>query len=164
MPDQYCVIALGASLDEGEHGAAELLLVGVVRLLGDLFRETVEAVLDDLVGRRVHDLGSGSARALGVDEREGGREGGLANQREGLEEVLLFLAREADDDVGREGEVWHRGAQPRDELEVLLARVAAVHGLQDARRAALDREVEVGHHRGGLRHGGDDLVGEVLGV
>ena len=79
-------------------------------------------------------------------------------------EVVLGLAREADDDVGAEGDVGDRRAHAVDELEVALARVGAAHRLEDARRARLERQVDVLADRVALGDRGDHRLAEVLRV
>ena len=53
------------------------------------------------------------------------------------------LAREPDDHIGREREVRDGLAQSRDQIQVVLARVAPLHRRQDARRTRLHRKVQV---------------------
>ena len=164
VPHENAGVTLRGPLDENFDGRAEVPLVGLVSQFRDDLGKSVEAPLDDLARGRVDDLGRRGSRALGVDEGEGGRESDLPHEREGLLEVLGRLAGEADDDVGRKRDARHGRTQPVDEVEVSLAGIAAMHGLEDARRAALHGEVQVRHDPRGLCHGGYDLIGEVLGV
>src|SRR3989475_10738572 len=73
----------------------------------------------------------------------------LLEHVERLLEIRLSLAREPHDQVRRERHLRHRVADLTHELEVALARVAAVHALENAVRTRLEREVEVLAH---LRH------------
>ena len=73
-------------------------------------------------------------------------------------EVLFGLAGKANDDVGREGDVRNGRAEPIDQCEVLLPRVAAVHCLEDARGPRLHGKVEVRHNGRDLGHRGYRLV------
>ena len=99
-----------------------------------------------------------------VDERERMVEADEVDQREGVGEVGLGLAREPDDDVGRERDVGHRLADALDQRQVALARVGAPHRLQDPRRSRLHRQVELLAHRVALGHGLDHVGAHVLGV
>ena len=56
-----------------------------------------------------------------------------ADHIERVGEVLLGLAREPDDDVGRHGDVRDRVADPIEPPQVALAPVGTLHRLQDAR-------------------------------
>ena len=110
---------------------------------------------------------SGHRRRFGslprrVDERERAVVGDLLDDLERLLEVLLGLAREADDDVGRQREVRDRGAELVHEPQVALAAVGAPHRLEDAGRARLQRQVRVLADRVALRHRGDHVAAEVL--
>ena len=60
--------------------------------------------------------------------------------------------------------VRHRVAELGDQLEVALARVAAVHALEDAVGAGLERQVEPLAHLGDVAHRADQLGREVVGV
>ena len=79
-------------------------------------------------------------------------------------EVGVGLAREADDDVGGDGEVVDRVASRREPLEVALGRVAAVHAGQRAVTPRLQRQVQVLAHARALRHRRDRVGAKVLGV
>ena len=59
--------------------------------------------------------------------------GDLLGDFERLREVLLGLAREADDDVGAQRHVGHVLADHRDAIEVAAAVIRAAHRLQDPR-------------------------------
>ena len=128
-------------LDEALH-ALDLLLVG-------------DAVLQR---RRL------GAAAGGEDEGEGAVVADLLGHLERLAEVGLRLAREADDDVRGERHVRDVLADQRDAVEVALARVGAPHGLEDAARAGLQRQVDVLADRRELGVGADHVLAHVLRV
>jgi hypothetical protein len=71
-----------------------------------------------------------------------------------LEEVLLGLPGKADDHIGREVDLRHRGPQPLDELDKLVPGVASMHSLEDRIGTGLKREMEVARD---LRVRGQDL-------
>ena len=78
-------------------------------------------------------------------ERIGLREADRADDGKGRAELLLRLPREADDDVRRQRDVGSGAANALDQLEILRARVLAVHGRENAIRAGLERQVQVRH-------------------
>src|SRR4051812_26396174 len=100
----------------------------------------------------------------GVDERERAVVADLLDDLERLAEIGFGLAREADDDVGSEREVRDRVAHALDEGQVALPRVRAAHRLEDARRAGLQRQMNLLTHRGAFRHRRDHGLAEVLRV
>ena len=98
------------------------------------------------------------------DEGEGAVVADLLADLERLREVLLGLAREADDDVGGDRAVGHVLADERDAVQVAPAVVGAAHRLEDRARARLQRQVDVLADRGQLGVGADDVLAHVLGV
>ena len=69
--------------------------------------------------------------AGGEDEGVGAVVGGGGGHLEGLGEVVLRLAREADDDVGGHGQVVDAGPGRGQAVEITLGRVTPAHGGQD---------------------------------
>jgi hypothetical protein len=116
----------------------------------------------DLFGHLVRHRGGLGAAPGRVDEGEGAVVADLLDDLHRLLEVALGLAREADDDVGRQGQVGDPGTQLVDEPQIALAPVRAPHRLQDPRRAGLQREVRVLADRLAFRHGRDHVPPEVL--
>ena len=123
-------------------------------------RSTLTSCGDESVGERRR-LGAAARRE---DEREGAVVADLVDDLERLREVRLGLAREADDDVGRQRAVGHVLADQRDAVEVALAVVGAAHRLEDPRRARLQRQVDVLAERGELGVRAHDVLAHVLGV
>ena len=109
--------------------------------------QSLEPLVLDLVGHLVGQRGRLGAVAGRVDEREGAVVAHLLDDLERLREVVLGLAREADDDVRPERDARDRGAQLVDEGEVAVAVVGAAHRLQDPARAGLQRQVDVTRRR-----------------
>ena len=126
--------------------------------------EAFEPLVLDLVGDLVGQLGRLGAATRRVDEREGAVVAHLLHDLECLPEVVLGLAREADDDVGAEREAGNRVAQLGDERQVALAVVGAAHQLQEPARPRLERQVDVLADRAAVGHGRDHGVAEVLRV
>src|SRR5438552_11232501 len=106
-------------------------------------------------------LGPGARR---VDEGESTVEADLLDDLERLAEVVLGLTGEAHDDVRREREVGDRCPKLPDEPQVALARVRPSHRLEDAARPRLEGQVGVLAHRVAVRHRGDHVAAEVLGM
>src|SRR6185437_3963814 len=71
---------------------------------------------------------------------------------------------EADDDVGGDGGIRDGRPDPVQDGLVTVPAVGAPHGLQDPVGTRLKRHVQAGHDVGRLRHGVDDVVGEIPGV
>src|ERR1019366_6599794 len=126
-------------------------------------------LLQDLQAARFLGIGNG----IGVLQRGGIRprrilEGknavvpNFVKQAEGLATLGFSLAREADDHVGRNTDLLVAGSlHPGDALQILLAGIIAEHGLQYARRSALDREMHVVTERRERVNRVDDVLAEV---
>ena len=126
--------------------------------------EPLDALLFDVLR---HLVGHGrrlSPASRREDERERAVVADFLDDLERLLEVPIGLAREADDDVRRQGEVGDPSPHLVREPEVALPAVRPLHRLQDARRARLERQVCVLADRIALGHGGDQLAPKVLGV
>ena len=67
-------------------------------------------------------------------------------------EVVVGLAGEPDDDVGRHRQVGDGCPRRHQPLEVATGGIAAVHGSQDPVAPRLQREMEVFAHGGRLGH------------
>jgi len=111
----------------------------------------------------VHRRGRG-AGANGVLEDVGHVVVARLEQLARLGEVILGLAREADDDVGREIHPRHHGAERIHDFAVALARVGTVHRLEDAVAARLQRQVHVRAQLGQAAIGLDEVLLEAARV
>ncbi len=89
---------------------------------------------------------------------------GLVGDLERALEVGVGLAREPDDDVGRDREVGNRGPGRAQPFEVARRGVAAVHARQRVVAARLQRQVQVLAHVRALGHRRDRLGAQILGV
>ena len=85
-------------------------------------------------------------------------------QRDRILEVLFGLARETNNHISCDADGPARGANPRNFFEIFLARVGAPHGAQNARRAGLDRKMNVVAERGRGVDRVDDLATEIIGM
>ena len=158
---------VGAARALDEHllrGARRTALRALQRAALDDLDQPLHALALD----RVRDL-VGQLRRLGPaprreDEREGRVVADLLDDLERGAEVLLGLAREADDDVGRDRAVGDVLADHRDALHVALAVVGAAHRLQDPARARLQRQVDVLAQARQLGVRDDHLLAHVLRV
>jgi hypothetical protein len=123
-------------------------------VLGDVLGETGDALdpggdLDgiDLVGQ----VESLRAVLVGVAEHADGVELGLGEERLELGEVLLGLAREADDDVGADAGVRVERPDLAAQREERLPGPEAPHAPQHRRARVLEGQVEVRRDPPGLR-------------
>ena len=60
-------------------------------------------------------------------------------------EMLLGLAREADDEGRAQEDVRRESSRLLEQAQVALRRAAPAHGAEDLRMAVLERHVDVGH-------------------
>ena len=136
-------------------GEADLVLHGHERIEALL----LDGLLDLVLHRRRR-----CARPPRVDEGIGRVVADLAQEGEHLLEVLIRLAGEADDEIRRQAHVGDGRADAAHEVTVRLHRVDAVHRLEDAVAAVLDRQVDVLAEVLAVADGRDDPVREVLRV
>ncbi len=78
-------------------------------------------------------------------------------------EVLLGLAREADDKGGAQGDLGADLAPLLDPLQGALDGAGTLHQFQDARAGMLQRDIEVGQYLA-IAHQGDDVIHVRIGV
>ena len=126
--------------------------------------QPVEPLLDDLLRDLIGHRGRSRPGPRRVLERVRRIEPRPLDDVEGLREVLLGLAREPHDDVGRDRDLRDRLPDRVQPPEVALAPVGALHRLQDAVRARLQREVDVLADLLALRHRLDHVGREVVRV
>ena len=144
LPDQRLVLGAGDFVDDAE----QVLVARLLHRFLDLARQ----------------LGGGRVAALRVAEDEGVIEADLAHQLAGGGVILLGLAGKADDDIGGDGDVRAGGADAADELEIFLRRVGAMHRLEDAVGAGLQREMDVLDELRQPGEGLDQIVPEADGM
>ena len=142
----------------------ELTLVILVRCSLDNFHQTVEALENYLMRRRIVNLGGRSAGALGIDKRIGLSITDRLGKRKRLLKVFLGLAGEAHDDISRKRDIGHAIADAIDEPQIILARIASIHLFKDARRARLNCQVQLRHDGRRLGHSVDGLGQKVFRV
>ena len=124
--------------------------------------QPVEALLHDLLGDLVVERGGARARPRRVLERVRAVEPRPLDHVERVGEVLLGLAGEPHDDVGRHRDVGDGRADRLEPAQVAIAPVRAPHRLEHAIRARLQREVDVLADGRRLRHGLDHVGREVV--
>ena len=89
------------------------------------------------------------------------KSGGYLRQKVvGSAELLLRLARKADDDINPDKGIGHGSSNGRDALLELRLRVATPHQGKKFIRSALDRDMEVRLEFGRRSAKGDDFVGQ----
>ncbi len=69
----------------------------------------------------------------------------LADEVKRVFEILVGLAREADDEITGQGDIRTRCLDAGDQFDIGAAAVLAVHGAQDLVRAGLHRQMQIGH-------------------
>ena len=106
---------------------------------------------------------AGAAEASGC-ETFGLRMADFTYQAHGVFEIFFGLARETNNDVGRDGGIGDLGANTVEDAEELFGTIRALHCLEDRVRARLQRHVKARHDRRRLGHRVDDVVGERGGV
>ena len=131
-------VLLRLALDEDALHGADHAAADRGRLLVDERLQPFEPVLLDLV-RQVLELGGRRSGPRAVDEAERLIEADRPNQAQRLLEVFLGLAGVADDEVRRQRDAGPHGFELLDLRDVFRGRVAALHELQHAVRAALHR-------------------------
>ncbi len=151
-------------LDQDLHAAADEALGPLPRPALHELDEALHALALDGVGELALHLGRLGAAARREDEGEGAVVADLLHDLQRSLEVLLALAREADDDVRGDRAVRHVLADQRDPVHVALAVVGAAHPLQHRARPRLQRQVDVLAERGQARVGGDHVLAHVLRV
>src|SRR5215472_9963536 len=108
--------------------------------------EAVVALGLDLLGHgRGEIVGGGAAHRL-ILETADAIESGFVEPVEQDGEILLGLAREADDEGRAQRDVGADLAPARDARERLLLRGGAPHAAEHVRRGVLKRHVEIGQH------------------
>ncbi len=164
-PRQHGRVPPADALDQGLLAAADACLVPSQ---GGAVHHRLEAfeTLGDHVRRheaRLH-VGRSGPRTRREDEGVRAVVPGVGAQRQRGLEVVLRLAGEPHDDVGRHRQVGDGGARRGEPLEVARRGVPAPHGAQHPVAAGLQRQVQLLADLGRLRHGLDRLGPEILGV
>ena len=142
--DERLVFLPGDAIDHVEQALVALLLDGFGQLAG-------------------HVRGGGVA-AGGVAEDEGVVEADAFDGLEGGEEILFGFAREADDDVGGDGQARAGGLHALADFDEAGVFVGSAHFPQDAVRTALEREMDVGAELGQAGEGLDEVLAVADGV
>ena len=100
----------------------------------------------------------GRSGARAVFERIRLGEADRSDQRHRRLEIGLLLAGVTDDEIGREREIGPRRAQSLYQVDIVRRRVAPAHRGEHPVGTRLDRQVEIGHQRGQLAMGGDQVL------
>src|SRR5664279_3560946 len=114
------------------------------------------------IGNGVGVLQRGSVRPGRVLEGKNAIVSNFVEQAQGLAKFGFGLARETDDHVrGNTDFLVAGGLHPGDSLQVFLAGIIAKHGIQYARRSALDWQMYVVAERRDSINRVDDVLGKV---
>ena len=149
-----------------EH-ALHAALIGAVLFLRDAVGRRDERVKAHLLlraGVGVGHLRRRRADARRVDEGEHRVVAHGLDERERVVKFGVRLAGETHDDVRREHKIGHVLPRERHLRQIFLARVAAVHRVQDAVVAALHGQVHLVRALFALGHGAKELFRRVLRV
>ena len=114
--------------------------------------EALEALLNNLLGHLVIHLSGRGTGARRVLEGKRGGKARLLHHVEGVLEVLLRLAGEADNDIGRQRGVRQFFAHLVQDAEELLRAIRAAHVFKHLVGARLQRHVQLRAHIQGLGH------------
>lgn len=156
-PD-VCIVLARAFDHDLQRLAEQFLVDGEADLVLHSHERTQTLLLNRLLDLVLHRR-RGGARPLRVDEGVGRIVADLAQEVEHLLEILVRLAREADNEVRRQAHLGDSRADAAHEVAVRLHRVDAVHRLEDAVAAVLDRQMDVLTEMLAVAYGCDDLVG-----
>ena len=139
----------GGAFDENFDGLVEELLAEFERVLLCKGAKAGHAPVDDGAGDvLVGPAGGGGVGAGGVGKGVDVDEADAVDDVEGLFELGVGFAGEADDDVGGDGGAVEGLREAVDHAEEVVAGVLAVHAAEDRVGAALEGEVEVGDDLG----------------
>src|SRR5690606_35633926 len=120
--------------------------------------EALQSLVLDGIRYLQRHFGAGRSRPRRIFEREGLGVAYLAHDLQRLLEILLRLARKADDEIARHCDVGPGGADLLDAAQIVRRRVPPVHGLEHAIGAGLHRQVQIRHELRQVAMGGDQVV------
>ena len=144
-----------AALNRADHGLVDARGFGF-----DDFVQSFEAAHFFFMRRVIVQVGGRRARARTVNKDEAQVEGDVFDQFQGLLELALGLAREADDKVGAEAQIRTDGTQFADDGFVFQGGVAAFHRAQYAVGTTLNRQVQMGNQLRQVAVALDNRVGK----
>ena len=88
----------------------------------------------------------------------------LFDQRHSGGVIFVGLAGEAHDEIRGQDDIGARGLDALDQAKIFLGGVLAVHRLENAVRARLHRQMQIGHQLGLVAMSLDQIVGHVVGM
>ena len=105
----------------------------------------VKTTLNGFTRRGVFHFGSRRAFALRINESEHLSIADFSHEVGGRLEIFFGFAREADDNIGGEGNIGVRLAHFSHQIKIVLSGIATIHGLQHAISTRLNGKVQGGH-------------------
>ena len=165
-------LQIGRLADDLSGKAADFLEQHVERLPDAAAVEGRQLSVDQLLqfaqafgfhvfGNLVVHVGGRRAGARRIFERERGGKADLVDQLHGVAEIGIGFAGEADDEIRGEGEQRLRRAQALDDAQIIVAGVSPVHGVENAIRSRLHRQMQLRHQFGQIAMRGDQAVVDV---
>ena len=148
---------LVAAVAEHADGLADVALMNFQRNAVLHGAEPVKAAVFLLLGRRVVHFRGRRPRARGEDKGKQRVIAHVFDQADRVLEFLLRLAGEADDHVASQNQLGHDLAAIVRQLQIFLAVIVSVHGLQHPVIAGLERQVELLCDLGVFRNGVKEL-------
>ncbi len=131
--------ALAENLDTASDTGIELRARGAI----DDFEEILVAEFFHFFGDLLLHFRGRRIAARRVSKHEGIVEADSVSEIAGLIVVLVRLSREADNDIGRDGNAWARLTQPLNEARIRCRRVTAPHHLENPVGATLQGKMNV---------------------
>ena len=158
----HSLIAFRGSLHKDRDNASDIRLVELECALLHKIDKAIESLLDNLARCGVFNLSRRGTFTLRIDKGKNLMVADLFNEAIRVLEIFRCFTWEADDDVGRQGDIGSHVANLADKAQVMVARIAPVHCCENGIGARLHGKVERRHERSQRTELLDNLVGEVL--
>ena len=118
----------------------------------------------NLIGNLIRHCRRRGSRTGREFERIGLREHDVSDQFERAGKIFIALAGETDNDVGGKCNVRARRADAPHQLQIVVARVPALHGRQNPVRTGLEWQMQIGHQFFLIPMQGDEILAHIAGM